>query len=108
VGYCDPLVALEDIRSVHDKYDIVISDIRMPVMNGYELAREILQLNNQIIILTITAASDLKDIEGYDRNLPVLFKPFRMNELLEFIDKHNHMQVNILQNIMSKRPFNVV
>lgn len=108
MGYRDPMVALEDIRSDHDKYDIVISDIRMPLMNGYELAKEILQLNNQIILLIVTAVSNLKDIKGYDPNLPVLSKPFMINELLEFINKHNHMRVNILQNTMSKQPMNVV
>jgi DNA-binding response OmpR family regulator len=108
VGYRDPMVALEDIRSDHDKYDIVISDIRMPLMNGYELAKEILQLNNQIILLIVTAVSNLKDIPGYDHNLPVLSKPFMINELLEFINKHNHMRVNILQNTISKQPMNVV
>ena len=108
VGYRDPMVALEDIRSDPDKYDIVISDIRMPLMNGYELAKEILQLNNQIILLIVIAVSNLKDIKGYDHNLPVLSKPFMINELLEFINKHNHMRVNILQNTMSKQPMNVV
>ena len=35
-GFTDPLLALEHFRLNFEKYGLVISDLRMPEMNGYE------------------------------------------------------------------------
>ena len=35
-GFTDPLLALEHFRINHSTYSLVISDLRMPVMNGFE------------------------------------------------------------------------
>jgi len=34
--FTDPLMALDEFKSNSIDYDLVISDIRMPIMNGYE------------------------------------------------------------------------
>ena len=33
-GFTDPLLALEHFKSNHSTYSLVLSDLRMPVMNG--------------------------------------------------------------------------
>jgi len=38
-----------------DKFDLVLTDIRMPQMNGYELARVIRQTDAQVPIYALTA-----------------------------------------------------
>jgi len=50
---------LEYIRG-HDDVDLVVSDIRMPHMTGLEMARELLELNQQIRIIFISAYTDFK------------------------------------------------
>ena len=35
VGFTKPLLALDDFHINSDRYGLVISDLRMPVMNGY-------------------------------------------------------------------------
>ena len=40
-SFTDPLVALETFRHTPSNYDLVISDIRMPHLNGYELVQQI-------------------------------------------------------------------
>ena len=35
VGFTEPLLALDDFYINSDRYGLVISDLRMPVMNGY-------------------------------------------------------------------------
>jgi two-component system capsular synthesis sensor histidine kinase RcsC len=45
--------ALERIRA--EKFDLVLTDIRMPEMNGYEMARAIRQSGSQVPIYALTA-----------------------------------------------------
>jgi CheY-like chemotaxis protein len=40
-SFTDPLMALETFRQTPSSYDLVISDIRMPHLSGYELVQQI-------------------------------------------------------------------
>ena len=40
-GFTDPALALEHFKANTKQYRLVISDIRMPKMNGYEFVREV-------------------------------------------------------------------
>ncbi|MGI8832886.1 MAG: response regulator, partial [Nitrososphaeraceae archaeon] len=46
------MLALEHFKDNYNKFDLVLSDIRMPQMNGYELANRIkvLQPNATVIL----------------------------------------------------------
>ena len=52
-AYNDPADALASFKS--GKYDIVITDIRMPQMNGFELYREIRKIDEKVGICFFTA-----------------------------------------------------
>jgi CheY-like chemotaxis protein len=39
-AFTDPLLALEHFRINHKDYFLIISDIRMPIMNGFEFVRK--------------------------------------------------------------------
>jgi CheY-like chemotaxis protein len=54
-AFTDPLLALEHFRINHKDYSIIISDIRMPSMNGFEFVREARKINPKIKILLMTA-----------------------------------------------------
>ena len=56
-GYTSPLLALEEFMKNTDNngYDLVISDFRMPGMNGIELATLIRKMNKDIPIILMTA-----------------------------------------------------
>jgi YesN/AraC family two-component response regulator len=69
--------------------DIVISDIRMPVMDGIEMSKEIKSLNRNSRIILTTAHADegylLNSIEaGIDR---YILKPVDMNVLFTALEK---------------------
>src|SRR5688572_29301358 len=50
-----------------NEFDLVILDINLPGMNGYELCRAIRAENPAVPVIMLTSMSDLKDkIEGYD------------------------------------------
>jgi DNA-binding NtrC family response regulator len=40
LGFTDPLLALEHFRINCKNYSVVISDVRMPGMNGFEFVRK--------------------------------------------------------------------
>ena len=51
----DPLKALEEFKTNFSKYILVMTDIRMPNMNGYELINEFKKINPVIMVILITA-----------------------------------------------------
>ncbi|MDR3716865.1 MAG: response regulator transcription factor [Puia sp.] len=65
-------------------FDLVIADINLPGMNGYDLCRAIRHRNEAMIIIMLTSMSALEDkIEGYDAGADdYLIKPFAFRELL--------------------------
>lgn len=67
-----------------EKYDICVLDVMMPKKDGFELAQEIRQMNNEVPILFLTAKT-LKDdiLEGFKIGADdYMTKPFSMEELL--------------------------
>ena len=54
-GFTDPLLALEYFKNNSNSVDIVLSDIRMPQMNGYELVKRIKELQTDIRVILMSA-----------------------------------------------------
>lgn len=67
-----------------NSYDIVILDINLPGLNGYELCKWIRKHNQQIPVLMLTAMSTTDDkVEGFDSGTDdYIIKPFEFKELL--------------------------
>lgn len=76
--------------------DLIVSDVRMPGMDGFELARRLRRTPNfaLIPIIFLTAKDETEDrIEGFQSGVDVyLTKPFEPNELIAVIK-------NILQRV---------
>lgn len=66
------------------EYDLVILDIRLPGMDGFELCRSMRQRDIDVPILMLTALSDVGDrVRGLDSGADdYLTKPFALKELL--------------------------
>ena len=67
-----------------DEYDVIILDVMLPEMNGYEVCRALRQDGNQTPILMLTARDAERDIvEGLDVGADdYLAKPFSFEVLL--------------------------
>ena len=60
---CDPRHALEILRSAPQGYDLLITDMTMPKMNGAELAQRALALRPDLPIILCTGFSELVNEE---------------------------------------------
>jgi two-component system copper resistance phosphate regulon response regulator CusR len=67
-----------------NNFNLVITDINLPGINGYDLAKAIRSRNQHIPIIMLTALSTTDDkIEGFDAGADdYLVKPFEFKELL--------------------------
>lgn len=67
-----------------DKFDLVISDIMMPEVDGYELAETIRQLDNNIPIMFMTARDDFESKQiGFRIGVDdYMVKPINFDEML--------------------------
>ncbi|HTJ13895.1 MAG TPA: response regulator transcription factor [Dinghuibacter sp.] len=65
-------------------YDLVILDINLPGMNGYDLCKSIRHINEHAVVIMLTSMSTLENkIEAYDAGADdYLVKPFAFRELL--------------------------
>jgi two-component SAPR family response regulator len=54
-GFADPIMALEHFKVNHKNCGLIISDIRMPRMNGYELVKKAKEIDKQIKVILMSA-----------------------------------------------------
>ena len=84
--YGDGKKALEGFSTGH--FSICIVDIMMPVMDGFELVRELRKAGSNIPVIYLTARNQKEDvIEGFVTGADdYITKPFSMEELLYRIE----------------------
>lgn len=91
----DGLDALAQFRNNQGKYDILLIDIAMPGIDGFELANRILKLNQEVPFLFLTARNERAD-RLYGLKIGAddyITKPFDIDEL-----------VLRIRNIIKRRP----
>jgi DNA-binding NtrC family response regulator len=89
--FIEPSAALEHFISHSKDYDIVISDVRMPGMNGYEFIRNVKESNPKVKVILMTAFEvDDKEFHNVLSDIKLdsfLQKPFHIQQLNEVIEK---------------------
>ena len=84
-GFAAPSEALESLGTA--KPDVLITDIRMPGMDGLEFARKLDELNAGMPVIVITAHSDLDNaVAAYQSGaFEYLPKPFDIDEAISLV-----------------------
>ena len=85
-AFDDPIMALDNFRK--EVYDLLILDIKMPKMHGFELYREIRKIDNEVKVCFLTAGemyygayADIFNENQFIR------KPIENEELIKIINE---------------------
>ncbi len=79
--------AVDLYRTLPVKPDIVIMDYRMPIKNGIDATKEILQINQEAKIIFASADNSVEDLALSNGAVSFLVKPFKVDDLVTSIDK---------------------
>ena len=89
--FTDPLMALEHVRMNKNEYVLVISDLRMPNLDGLELVKVIKDLNPLVRTILMTAFATKDDLfQDYARQEIInnfLQKPVLLADLYKQVTK---------------------
>ena len=84
-AFTNPLEALNSIEKNPEDYGLVISDFKMPIMDGNELCTKLININPNLKVILMSAYSDVK----YDKE-KFLFvnKPISITQLIKLVKEH--------------------
>jgi DNA-binding response OmpR family regulator len=66
-AYTEPQQAIKSFKP--DVYNLLILDIKMPQMNGFELYKELRKIDEKIKVCFLTALSELHDYDAFKREV---------------------------------------
>ncbi|MBN2657719.1 MAG: response regulator [Spirochaetales bacterium] len=83
----DALEQLEDLLTKNEMPDLVITDLGMPEMDGFELARNIAHFSRDLPVVLLSAwGHEVSEKEASDNNIrKILLKPPRIKKIREVI-----------------------
>jgi DNA-binding NtrC family response regulator len=90
-AFTDPLVALEHFNLNLKDYNIVISDMRMPGMNGNEFVKKVKEIKSEVKVI-LMSAFEITDREFHQvlQSITIdafLQKPFSIKQLEHLIEQ---------------------
>ena len=90
-GFSDPILALQHIEEGCKECDILISDVRMPHMNGFQLVKRIRQIRPKMKLVMMTAfeinKAEFESVFPSTQIDSVLRKPFAPSKLVTVVEK---------------------
>ena len=86
-AYTDPLDALCHFKQ--DRYDLILLDLKMPLLDGISMYKELKKIDKNVSICLITA--DIMYLEQLKEKIPnierfIIFKPILLRNLKDKID----------------------
>jgi len=87
--------------------DVVLADIRMPGMDGVELARSLHEMHPSVVVI-FTTAYDEYAVQAFDLAVAdYLVKPVRTNRLLEALGKARKLSSAVPEDSVGDKPLSV-
>ena len=88
-SFTDPLLALQNFKEQDGMYDMIILDIKMPTVNGFELYKKIRKIDDKVKVCFLTAGE-------------MNYYQFR-NEIFPALDNKCYIQKPIENKILIER-----
>jgi DNA-binding response OmpR family regulator len=90
-SFNDPILALDNFRK--RSYSLLILDIKMPKMNGFELYTKIKKIDDKVRVCFMTALSELQEYESFRKEVfpeegkrYFIQKPVRNEEVVRIVN----------------------
>ena len=81
-AFTDPIQAFNTLEKKIQEYGLILSDFRMPNLNGYELCTKLILLNPELEVILMSAY----DIMEYDTSkFTIVKKPILIAQLLQIV-----------------------
>jgi two-component system chemotaxis sensor kinase CheA len=78
-----------DLLIEESSFDMILLDLNMPIMNGYDTVKEVRKLHTEVPIIALTGNVKLVDddalVEGFNEYLT---KPIKESKMLQVINKY--------------------
>jgi len=87
-AFTSPAQALKHFKLNADRYGLVISDIRMPEMNGMELVAGIREFDASIPVILMSAFVTASDVDPGLNVAGLLEKPISREKLVKTVSKY--------------------
>ncbi|HET7644377.1 MAG TPA: response regulator [Nitrososphaeraceae archaeon] len=81
--FTDSLEALDQIGKNPSKYNLIITDFRMPGLNGYQLIIKLKEQNPNLKTILMSAFTDVQ----YDNSITFISKPILLSQLVMVVKK---------------------
>ena len=92
IGFTEPLLALENFQKNSESFGLVISDIMMPVINGYQFTKEVKKIRPLIKVFFMS--SFYIDYIQFRTELPfidideIIQKPISIENFIKTVSRH--------------------
>jgi DNA-binding NtrC family response regulator len=85
-GFTDAAEAMERFRAAPDRFDLVVSDMNMPKMNGVRVIKEVRRIRPDIPIIICSGYSDnMDETRAAELGCQYIQKPIEMKTLSEAV-----------------------
>ncbi len=81
-AFTDPIQAYNHIQKNPNDYDLILSDYRMPVMNGNELCTKLMRINSEVKVILMSAYENIEDDIS---KFKFMRKPITIANLLQIV-----------------------
>jgi DNA-binding response OmpR family regulator len=89
--YTDPVLALNKFK--RNFYDLLLLDIKMPKMNGFELYRELKKIEKRVKVCFLTALTELYEYDKFKEEVSpkederyFIPKPIENEDLIKWVN----------------------